>query len=91
MFSYRAAYRLQLGTFFAEVSGFPEASAIGATLSEARTNLIFALRFPAETRLRRGDLLPLPAAREPGDAYMTETLTLLPQAGDRIDVQVGTG
>src|SRR5215831_15911104 len=91
MLSYRAAYRLRLGTFFAEVPGFPEANAFGVTLAEARANLIYALRFAAETRLRRGDVLPIPSASPPGDAYMTETLTLLPQAGNRIEVQIGAG
>jgi hypothetical protein len=42
MLNYRVAYRLQMGAFFAEVLDFPEATAFGSTVTEARHNLVSA-------------------------------------------------
>ena len=88
MLRYKAAYRLQLGSFFAEVLDFPEANAFGASLSEARNYLFSALRYAAERRLKQGQLLPIPTeAPAPGDAYLVEVLTLLPRGDDTVTVE----
>ena len=55
MIDYTVTYRLELGTFFAQALGFPEASAFAGSLPEARQNLMSALRLAAEQLLRRGD------------------------------------
>jgi predicted RNase H-like HicB family nuclease len=90
MLSYQAVYRLHLGAFLAEVVDFPDVSAFGATLSDARNNLVNSLRYAAERRLRRGGFLPIPDhPHESGDAYLIETLTLLPTSDDRVAVLVG--
>jgi predicted RNase H-like HicB family nuclease len=90
MLNYRVAYRLQMGAFFAEVLDFPEASAFGSSVVEARQNLISALRYAAENRLRRGELLPLPdPTRAAPDAYTTEMATVVPCFDNRVSVQVG--
>lgn len=90
MLNYKAAYRFQQGVFFAEVLDFPEASAFGQTLGQARDNLISALKFAVERVLRRGELLPLPDPRKTSaDAYLLETLTVVPDEGDRIMVRQG--
>jgi predicted RNase H-like HicB family nuclease len=88
--NYQVAYRMQMGSFFAEVLGFPEVSAFGATVSEARNNLASALRYAAEKRLRSGDLLPLsdPTLTAP-DAYTMEMITLVPSDNNRVAVQMG--
>ena len=79
-----------MGSFFAEVLDFPEATAFGATVSEARHNLISTLRYAAEKRLRRGELLPLPdPTLTASDAYTLETITLLPSDDNRVAIQVG--
>jgi predicted RNase H-like HicB family nuclease len=89
MLTYQAVYRFNMGAFFAEVPDFPGASALGATLPEARANLLSALRYAAERRLKRGEHLPIPdPGRAPGDAYLVETLTLLPHGDDTVAVQV---
>jgi predicted RNase H-like HicB family nuclease len=88
--NYRVAYRLQMGAFFAEVLDFPEATAIGATVTDARHNLVSALRYAAENRLRRGEFLPMPdPTRTAPDAYTLEMVTLIPSEGNRVAVQVG--
>jgi predicted RNase H-like HicB family nuclease len=90
MLSYKAVYRYQMGAFFAEVLDFPGASALGPTLAEARANLLSALRYAAQRRLARGQLLPIPAlAHSAGDVYLTETLTLLPGGDNTVAVEVG--
>jgi predicted RNase H-like HicB family nuclease len=79
-----------MGFFFAEVLDFPDTSALGATLPDARANLLSALRYAAERRLKRGELLPIPdPGRAAGDAYLVETLTLLPRGDDTVGVEVG--
>src|SRR4051812_26673668 len=60
MISYQVVYRLRAGAFFAEVPDFPEASALGGSLSEARQAVTSALKSAAERRLRRGEMLPTP-------------------------------
>ena len=88
--NYRVAYRMQMGAFFAEVLDFPEATAIGATVAEARHNLASALRYAAETRLRRGEFLPMPDPnRSAPDAYTLEMATLAPGVDNRVAVQIG--
>jgi predicted RNase H-like HicB family nuclease len=90
MLHYKAAYRLQMGSFFAEVLDFPEASAFGATVDEARNHLLSALRYAAQRRLRHGELLPIPGpASGAADAYLVETVTLLPRGDDTVAVEVG--
>jgi predicted RNase H-like HicB family nuclease len=88
VFTYKVAYRLQMGSFFAEVLDFPEVTAFGPTVADARAAVLGALRFAAERQLRRGDLLPLP---EPGrmapEAYTVESFTVLPYADNRVEVQ----
>lgn len=91
MFSYQVTYRMQMGAFFAEVPEFPEASAFGPTLSDARNNLLTALRYAAQRLLRRGEPMPLPAGRPAGDAYLVERVVLLPVDGDRVEVRVAAG
>ena len=88
MLNYRVAYRMRMGAFFAEVLDFPEASAFGTTVSEARRNLASALRYAAEKRLRRGELLPLPdPSCGAADAYTLESVMVLPCEDNRITVQ----
>ena len=62
MFDYQVTYRMQMGAFFAEVSEFPEAAAHGATLSDARNNLIVSLGYAAHRKLRGRYWLALPLA-----------------------------
>ncbi len=89
MLRYRAVYRLQRGSFFAEVHDFPEATSFGATLAEARAHLLSALRYAAERRLRHGEQLPIPDANHsPGDVYLVELLTLLPRGDNTLGVEV---
>ena len=79
-----------MGAFFAEVLDFPEATAFGSTVTEARHNLVSALRYAAELRLRRGELLPLPdPTHSAPDAYSQEVLTLLPDDDNRVTIQAG--
>ena len=89
MLTYTVAYRLEMGSFFAEVLDFPEAVAIGPTVAETRGNLLSALRYAAEGRLQKGELLPMP---DPGrgavDAYLVERVTVLPGEGQWVRVQV---
>jgi predicted RNase H-like HicB family nuclease len=92
MLTYRVAYRLQLGCFFAEVFDFPEATAFGTTVAEARANLLSALRYAAEQRLKRGQLLPVPDPRRvAGDAYLLESVTVLPADEARVTVHASGG
>lgn len=90
MLSYQAVYRMQMGAFTACVPDFPDARALGATVADARHNLIVALRYAAERRLRHGELLPIPQTSfgDP-EAYLVETLSVWPQGGDRVLVQAG--
>ena len=90
MLSYTVSYRMQMGAFTARVIDFPEADALGATLEQARNNVLESLRYAAERRLRRGELLPIPG-RTNGDAeaYLVEEVSLWPQGGDRVQVQAG--
>jgi predicted RNase H-like HicB family nuclease len=90
MIRYQAAYRLQMGTFFAEVPDFLDVSAIGQSLAQTRNQLVTALRIAAEGKLRRGELLPLPNPnRTQPEAYLVETLTVLPVSADQVTIQVG--
>jgi hypothetical protein len=90
MLTYKASYRMHMGAFSALVLDFPEASAFGPTLSEARHNLLLALRYAAERKLRRGDLLPMPDPHAgDAEAYLIEPVTVWPTAADRVNVQVG--
>jgi predicted RNase H-like HicB family nuclease len=88
MLRYRAAYRMQWGAFYAEVPDFPEASAFGPSLAEARANLQSALRYAAERRLKRGEMLPLPDPERPlADAYLVEPV--LPRGDNTVAVESG--
>jgi predicted RNase H-like HicB family nuclease len=79
MFQYKVAYRLQMGAFFAEALDFPDVTGLGPTLADARTNLCQALRYAAEKRLRRGEVLPLPDPDAPApDAYGVEFVDVMP-------------
>jgi predicted RNase H-like HicB family nuclease len=82
MIEYTVAYRMEMGAFLAWVPGFPEVSALGPTLAEARENVRAALRLAAEGRLRNGEALPLPGppAGAP-DAYTMERVRLGPGEG----------
>jgi predicted RNase H-like HicB family nuclease len=92
MISYRVAYRLDTGMFFAEVPDFPEASALGASLSDARNNVLLALTSAAERKLRRGDVLPIPDPhRGPSDAYLVESVLLVPLDEERVEARVVPG
>ena len=87
MLTYRAAYRRRMGSFIAEVVDFPEASAFGATLADARDALTCALRYAAERRLRRGEPLPMPdPACAANDAYLVEDVSVWPEGDDRVRV-----
>jgi predicted RNase H-like HicB family nuclease len=71
MLNYKVFYRKQMGSFQAEVPDFPGATAFGMTVAEARDNVLSALRYAAERRIRRGELLPMPdPARTAADAYL---------------------
>jgi predicted RNase H-like HicB family nuclease len=88
MFTYKVAYRFRMGTFFAEVLDFPEVTAFGPTVCDARSNIVEALRFAAEHRLREGQVMPLPQPdRMASDAYAVELVTVLPYADNRVEVQ----
>jgi predicted RNase H-like HicB family nuclease len=77
-----------MGAFFAEVLDFPEVTAFGPTLSDARANLCQALRYAAERRLRRGEVLPLPDPNAPAaDAYGVEFLAVVPTGDAQVLVQ----
>jgi hypothetical protein len=89
MYTYKVAYQLRMGTIFAEVLDFPEATAFGPSLEVARAGILGALRYNAERRLRRGESLP-PAqpGRTAPDAYVVEQVTVTPYGQDRVDVQL---
>jgi hypothetical protein len=88
MLMYQVAYRMQLGMFFAEVFDFPEATALGPSLPAARANLFSALRYAAESRLKRGELLPTPGPQSGDiDAYLVERVVVLPGASEGVLVQ----
>jgi hypothetical protein len=88
MFTYKVAYRRQLGAFFAEVLGLPEVTAFGPTVADARAGVLGALRYAAESRLRRGDTIPLTeTAGMVADAYAVETFAVLPDGNNRVEVQ----
>jgi predicted RNase H-like HicB family nuclease len=88
MFGYQVTYRMQRGAFFAEVSEFPDASAFGATLSDARNNLVTALNYAAQRKLRRGEPMPLPSPHPAADAYLIESVVLVPISEERVEVRV---
>jgi predicted RNase H-like HicB family nuclease len=82
--------RREAGLFFAEAPDFPEATAFGASMAEARDHVFSALRWAAEARLRRGDVLPLPdSGRVAADAYAVETVVLLPEGEAGVAVRPG--
>jgi predicted RNase H-like HicB family nuclease len=90
MLTYRAAYRMQMGAVVSEVLDFPGATAFGATLAEARANLVSALRYAAESMLRRGELLPMPNTHAGAvDAYLVEPILLVPETATRVAVRAG--
>jgi predicted RNase H-like HicB family nuclease len=88
VFRYKVAYRLQMGAFFAEVLDFPEVTAFGPTMGDARANLCQAMRYAAERLLRRGELLPLPNPDAPApDAYGVEFVGVVPTGDAQVLVQ----
>jgi predicted RNase H-like HicB family nuclease len=88
MLNYKVAYHLRLGAFFAEVLDFPEATAFGPTVAAAREGVLCALRYAAQRRLRRGELLPVPdPSRTVADAYLVEVVSLLPSPDEGVWVQ----
>lgn len=90
MLTYRAAFRQEMGSFVVQVVDFPEVSTFGATLAEDRTALTSTLRYAAEGRLRRGELLPIPdVTHEARDAYVVENVSVWPEGGDRVRVVMG--
>jgi hypothetical protein len=89
VYTYKVAYQLRMGTIFVEVPDFPEATAFGPNLEVARAGILGALRYNAERRLRRGEPLPLgQPGRTAPDAYIVETVTLIPYGDNRVDVQL---
>jgi predicted RNase H-like HicB family nuclease len=89
MLNYKVAYHLRMGAFFAEVLDFPEATAFGPTVPEVREGVLHALRYAAQRRLRRGELLPMPdASRSAPDAYLVEVVNLLPSPDEGVWVQL---
>jgi predicted RNase H-like HicB family nuclease len=87
MLTYKVAYHLRMGVFFAEVLDFPDVTAMGPTVAEARVHLQSALRYAAERRLRQGELMPLPQpGRMAPEAYAVEVVTVLPYADNRVEV-----
>ena len=88
MLTYRVAYRLQMGSFVAEVLDFPGAIAFGATVADARANLVSALRYAAESRLRQGEMLPMPDPHVGAvDAYLIEPVIVLPETATSVAVR----
>lgn len=91
MLVYKAAYKLTEGVYLGEVLDFPGTVSFGNTLDEARRNLAGALFDMAETKLLRGEALPLPdASRTDLDADLEEPIYLAIQTGQHISVNVGT-
>jgi predicted RNase H-like HicB family nuclease len=81
---------MQMGTFVAEVLDFPGATAFGATVAEARANLVSALHYAAESRLRHGELLPMPDDHVGAvDAYLVEPVVVVPEDDNRVAVRAG--
>ena len=64
MLTYKVAYWLRMGTFFAEVLDFPEVTAVGHTVAETRINILNTLRYTAERHLRHGGSMPPPCMAE---------------------------
>ncbi len=88
MLNYKIAYYLRLGVFFAEVLDFPEVTAFGPTVAAARDGVLCALRYAAQRRLRRGELLPVPDdGRTAADAYLVEVVSLLPSPDEGVWVR----
>jgi predicted RNase H-like HicB family nuclease len=88
MFQYKVAYRMQMGAFFAEALDFPDVTAFGPTMADARTNLCQAMRYAAEKLLRRGEVLPLPDPDAPAaDAYGVEFVGVVPTGDTQVRVQ----
>jgi predicted RNase H-like HicB family nuclease len=91
MFHYKVAYRMQMGAFFAEVLDFPEVTAFGPTMADARANLCESMRFAAQRLLRRGEVLPLPNPDAPAaDAYGVEFIGVVPTGDAQVWVQMQT-
>jgi hypothetical protein len=89
MYTYKVVYQLRMGAIFVEVLDFPEVTAFGPNLEVARAGILGALRYNAERRLRRGE--PLPPAqlgRTAPDAYIVETVTVIPYGDNRAEVQL---
>ena len=88
MFHYKIAYRMLMGTFFAEALDFPDVTALGPTMADARANLCLALRYAAEKLLRRGDVLPLPNPdATAADAYCVEFVGVVPTGDAQVLVR----
>jgi predicted RNase H-like HicB family nuclease len=88
MFEYKIAYWLRQGTVYAEVLEFPEATAFGATVSDARAAVIDALRCAPERRLRCSEILPSSQpGRSPAGPDFVEAILVLPYADNRVEVQ----
>jgi predicted RNase H-like HicB family nuclease len=89
VFQYKVAYRMQMGAFFAEVLDFPEVTAFGPTMAEARANLCQSIRYAAERLLRRGEVLPLPNPdAAAADAYGVEFVGVVPTGDTQVWVQL---
>jgi predicted RNase H-like HicB family nuclease len=89
MLTYRAAYRMRMGMFVGEVPDVPEATGFGVTVGDARSYLLAALRLACEQRLRRGEMLPLPAFTAAADAYVQENVTVMPDGDGGVSVRAG--
>lgn len=91
MLTYKSSYRTAEGIILGEVLDFPGAIAYGHSLDEARRDLAAALRDLAETNLLKGESLPLPdPAMSRADADLEEPIHLVLQAGQHLDLAVGS-
>ena len=88
MLTYMAMYKSLDTGVHAEVLDFPDVTAFGPTMADARINILSSLRYAAERRLREGQVMPLPQPdRMAPDAYSVEVLTVLPYDDSRVEVQ----
>jgi predicted RNase H-like HicB family nuclease len=89
MLTYKVVYRLRDGMILVDVPGFPGVTAFGKGMHDARSNIASALKYAAELKMKRGEVLPICETEEViGDSYMVETASILPQGEVRAEVMV---
>ena len=86
---FKSAYKWEEGVCLGEVMDFPGTVSCSSTVNESRENLAEAQRDMAETKLLRGEPLPISdEQRTDHDADLEEPIYLLLQTGQQLSQQV---